>query len=467
MASAVLLSQNGPSWGGFPNAVTEVTTKTHRNPKLYSRKHVRQNPVSDLHVNVTHSVPHFATDTALLKPLPTDANQKLDTTRVRHVTFNLSTYSKRDRNDLKNRLVSELRQVRILQTRIQHRNFSNRFNCPNPSPAHPPPPVRQVAKAANAQLAIRNNNPKGKKRGEGREAKRGNPFADSGKKQKKIAAAEPNAMKKCREILGKLMKYKHGWVFNTPVDVVGLGLHDYNIVVKTPMDLGTVKSNLDKNSYRSPLEFAEDVRLTFNNALRYNPVGHHVHTVAATLLTKFEELFNGVVKKMEDNRENVGSVGVKLSRPKVRETVMKRREMSKEEKKNLGSSLMDLPEEKLVEVFDILNKRNNNLDREDDQFVLDIESLDEETLWELDGLVSNTIKASAEKSEVGDEDVDIGDEIPAEAYPPVEIERDVNVTDNTSSSSSGSSDDDDSSSSSSSRGKLILIIINSSCFINV
>ncbi|CAI9760824.1 unnamed protein product [Fraxinus pennsylvanica] len=47
-----------------------------------------------------------------------------------------------------------------------------------------------------------------------------------------------------RQILTKLMKHKNGWIFNKPVDAAALGLHDYHQIVKQPMDLDTVKSNM-------------------------------------------------------------------------------------------------------------------------------------------------------------------------------------------------------------------------------
>ena len=34
----------------------------------------------------------------------------------------------------------------------------------------------------------------------------------------------------------ELMKHKHAWIFRKPVDAVGLGLHDYNDIIKNPMD---------------------------------------------------------------------------------------------------------------------------------------------------------------------------------------------------------------------------------------
>ncbi|KAK7335455.1 hypothetical protein VNO80_27303 [Phaseolus coccineus] len=96
-------------------------------------------------------------------------------------------------------------------------------------------------------------------------------------------------LKSCGSLLESLMKHKHGWVFNTPVDVEGLGLHDYFDIIPHPMDLGAVKSRLNKNLYKSPKEFAEDVRLTFRNAMTYNPKGQDVHVMAEQLSDVFEE----------------------------------------------------------------------------------------------------------------------------------------------------------------------------------
>ncbi|KAK1587915.1 hypothetical protein Q3G72_018228 [Acer saccharum] len=95
-----------------------------------------------------------------------------------------------------------------------------------------------------------------------------------------------------------------GISFNSPVDVVGMGLHDYYDIIKNPMDLGTVKSKLNKNLYDSPADFAADVRLTFKNAMTYNPKGHDVYAmtynpkdhdvyvIGEQLLIRFEELFH-------------------------------------------------------------------------------------------------------------------------------------------------------------------------------
>ncbi|KAL2458605.1 Bromodomain-containing RNA-binding protein 1 [Forsythia ovata] len=61
------------------------------------------------------------------------------------------------------------------------------------------------------------------------------------------------------------MVFAYSQIFNAPVDAAALGLFDYHQIVKQPMDLGMVKSILAKDLHPSPIEFAMDVRLTFDD----------------------------------------------------------------------------------------------------------------------------------------------------------------------------------------------------------
>ncbi|KAH9608972.1 hypothetical protein KSS87_020925 [Heliosperma pusillum] len=250
--------------------------------------------------------------------------------------------------------------------------------------------------------------------------------------------------KNCSLLLDKLMKHKHGWVFNTPVDVKALGLHDYFTIIKHPMDLGTVKSRLNTNWYKSPKEFAEDVRLTFQNAMKYNPKGHDVHIMADILLTVFEEKWGSIetdyiqdsrasanheaslstptsrkaslpappppplpvdVTKTLDRAESMTNpVGEKRNVPHAtrgRKPVPKKpkakdpnkRDMTYMEKQKLSTELQNLPSEKLDNVVQIIRKRNPSLCQNDDEIEVDIDSVDTETLWELDRFVMNYKKS--------------------------------------------------------------------------
>ena len=63
-------------------------------------------------------------------------------------------------------------------------------------------------------------------------------------KQKEVADWEKNA-RLCKKALQKIMKIPGAGVFMEPVDWKGLGLTNYLDVIKKPMDLGTISTNID------------------------------------------------------------------------------------------------------------------------------------------------------------------------------------------------------------------------------
>jgi len=75
-------------------------------------------------------------------------------------------------------------------------------------------------------------------------------------------------MKYCSGILKELFAKKHetyAWPFYKPVDADALGIPDYHDIIKRPMDLGTVKTKMERREYRRPEDFAGEVRLIFTN----------------------------------------------------------------------------------------------------------------------------------------------------------------------------------------------------------
>lgn len=96
---------------------------------------------------------------------------------------------------------------------------------------------------------------------------------------------------KCFRILEGIVKQKRATWFRVPVDPVKEGLQDYFTVIKSPMDLNTVKTRLQGGGYAEASEFAAHVRLTFNNAMTYNRAGTVVHEDASKLLSQFEKKY--------------------------------------------------------------------------------------------------------------------------------------------------------------------------------
>ncbi|XP_039853199.1 transcription factor GTE2-like [Panicum virgatum] len=327
--------------------------------------------------------------------------------------------------------------------------------------------------------------------------------------------------RRCAEILTRLRKSKHSVWFNSPVDVEGLRLHDYHAIIRRPMDLGTVKRNLAAGRYYPSHEaFAADVRLTFNNAARYNPPDHHVHRYAGSLLATFEGLYGEAVAWFEQQQQQPVSVPVQPApprvgaggrRPKPKARELNKRDMDEEEKQKLRVEIESLPEEKMVNVLQIVQKRNSDPALTGEVVELDFDELDTETLWELDRFVVNWRKAmkknqwnsvmngdaaamngdaidvtvvapdeddmvqvddanppmavdigdsetdvpekrAVTEPDMVDEYVDIGDEMPTVNYQSVEIEKDAQVGSSSSGSGSGSSSSSDSDSDSDSDG---------------
>ncbi|XP_057455578.1 transcription factor GTE4-like isoform X2 [Lotus japonicus] len=397
------------------------------------------------------------------------------------VKVSLASRSKLEKRELRRKLKGELVKVRSLVHRIQEKQGNvggnskmsvvgsevgaKRAHSEVASVGVPGEPTRlqrqlSVAGLENSQGVVSVNVEKEKRTPKANQFYRNSEFllakdkfppAESNKKSKSSGkkhgggemrhalVMESKYSKSCSSLLEKLMKHKHGWVFNSPVDAEALGLHDYFTIITHPMDLGTVKSRLNSNWYKSPKEFAEDVRLTFHNAMTYNPKGQDVHVMAEQLSELFEERWAIIesnynrelrygleygaaipatsplsrkahafrpppldMRRILDRSESMtqpsklmnvtpSSRTPALKKPKARD--LYKRDMTYEEKQKLSTHLQSLPSEKLDAIVQIIKKRNSALSQHDDEIEVDIDSVDNETLWELDRFVTNFKKS--------------------------------------------------------------------------
>ncbi|KAE8732699.1 bidirectional sugar transporter SWEET2a-like isoform X1 [Hibiscus syriacus] len=120
----------------------------------------------------------------------------------------------------------------------------------------------------------------------------------------------------CSALLKALMKHPAGWVFNKPVDPKALGIPDYFSIIKNPMDLGTVKSKLAKNIYIGTDEFVADIRLTFSNAMLYNPPSNNVHKMAKEMKDVFEARWKSLEEKCNEENLKIGKGKIMIMRLK-------------------------------------------------------------------------------------------------------------------------------------------------------
>lgn len=489
MASAVLASRNEPYWGER-KVYMKKNPNSNSNPRLCPNPNPNQThfPYSNVRggYDTNHrdqkeeasvaAGPTLSEDSSSFNWKPISRDAEFGGASDSYVSFNISILSKKDLRDLKRRLVSELEQVRSVTSRIESRELQSSARSVGYSASGIYCSSREVTSpAARQQNQLSQQESFSEKEIKVSEAKNAHLpplpkqelFGLGMNSSPKAATDSKNLlsgiMKKCSQILTRLMKHKGGMWFNSPVDVQGMGLHDYRLIIKHPMDLGTVRSKLRGGIYKSPLDFAEDIRLTFNNALIYNPEAHEVHKLAAQLLRQFEGLFGpayarydmqlvGIAKQAEEKQmgsswphpvsensmradvktaisppvaisvpapvpqQRIHSnpvdppsmpsashqqpqqqypitsrvIGAKLPKPKAKDP--NKRPMSYEERQKLSFGLQSLPEEKMNQVLQIVKKRNVDTQQDGDEIVLDFETMDTETLWELDRFVYNCKK---------------------------------------------------------------------------
>ncbi|XP_023733574.1 transcription factor GTE9 isoform X2 [Lactuca sativa] len=420
--------------------------------------------------------------------------------------LSLSKLSSVERKELGLRLKHELEQVRTLQKNIGMVSANSNVGVLSPSDVHSCSagqrrPIPEYSRSMSLPMPKRKGPPG--RSGGSRSKKSGSARVESTKKALPPTSGTGNAMlmKQCEALLTRLMGHNFGWVFNTPVDVVALKIPDYYTVIQHPMDLGTVKTKLMSGRYMDPWAFAGDVRLTFSNAMTYNPRGNDVHIMAETLSKYFEVRWKPIEKKLSVATEAVVPMRQNVVEPETETPVSMppykkkkttsfgnetkqeavKRTMSDAEKRKLSieleSSISDLPER----IIDFLKESSSHGNATvEDEIEIDIDTLSDDTLFKLRKLLddhflekqknmvkaetceielhnesgfSNSSMQACKANEGNEEDVDIGgDEIPISSFPPVEIERDTAVRNSKSSSSSSSSSGSGSASSESDSG---------------
>ncbi|GAV80099.1 Bromodomain domain-containing protein [Cephalotus follicularis] len=227
-------------------------------------------------------------------------------------------------------------------------------------------------------------------------------------------------------IFRQIIQHKWAWPFMQPVDVEGLGLHDYFEIIEKPMDFSTIKKKMeakDGTGYKNVREIYADVRLVFKNAMKYNDEREDVHVMAKTLLEKFEEKWLQLLPKVAEEEKRQADEEAKtqldmqlaqeaahanmardlsnelydvdMQLKKLREMVIQKcRKMSTEEKKKLGVAFTRLCPEDLNKALEIVAESNPAFQADAQEVDLDMDAQSEITLWRLKVFVQEALKIS-------------------------------------------------------------------------
>ena len=107
---------------------------------------------------------------------------------------------------------------------------------------------------------------------------------------------------KLEALTAELFALESSYFFRVPVDPVAMGCPDYPEIIKSPMDLGTLRSKIP--TYDTPAAYAKDANLIFYNAKTYNPDPRHdVHVMANDLESHFDSLYTDMFPNGIDEPE--------------------------------------------------------------------------------------------------------------------------------------------------------------------
>jgi len=159
--------------------------------------------------------------------------------------------------------------------------------------------------------------------------------------------------------------------FHYPVNYKELGLLDYPILIKTPMDLSTIRKNIKSNKYPSVKSFLDDLYLIWSNCKHYNQEDSVIYGQADRMEKLSKKILSNVYRKK--SRKKSGNYLHRTNQKEPRSNENELFNMSqKNEMINEGESeersfkdkikicqiIKKLTQEQLVEVVRIIQKND-------------------------------------------------------------------------------------------------------------
>ncbi|KAG2398470.1 Transcription factor GTE1 Bromodomain-containing protein [Vigna angularis] len=242
----------------------------------------------------------------------------------------------------------------------------------------------------------------------------------SRRSQQGASSKEPNSSNAMQEIA----EHKWAWPFLEPVDVEGLGLHDYHEIIAKPMDFSTIKKKMDAkdgSGYKNVREIYSDVRLIFKNAMKYNNEKHDIHIMAKSLLEKFEkkwlqllpEVAHAESEQLKEEAHmqlekqlaqeatyanmakdiSLSLCEVEVHLKNLKEMVIEKcRKISIREKLELVKSFSRLNFENLNKALQIISENDPTFKPNDLEVNLDLDNQTDYTVWKLNVFVKKALE---------------------------------------------------------------------------
>ncbi|KAF6263936.1 hypothetical protein COO60DRAFT_1457906 [Scenedesmus sp. NREL 46B-D3] len=124
----------------------------------------------------------------------------------------------------------------------------------------------------------------------------------------------PGRHKTALYMLNVLGKYKDADPFRLPVDWKSMGIPDYPVVIKHPMDFKTAREEVRAGAYASMDEWRADMQLIWDNCRKYNGDNHNITRSAekmeAFMERRMEEAIAGAARELAAAQQRAGAGGL-------------------------------------------------------------------------------------------------------------------------------------------------------------
>ncbi|KAL0589661.1 hypothetical protein ABG067_002210 [Albugo candida] len=194
---------------------------------------------------------------------------------------------------------------------------------------------------------------------------------------------EPEAKKKCSDILDYFFNLETTGPFRERVNWEEWGLYDYLQVVKIPMDLGTIRMKLSKGEYSRTSDFMKDVRLVWDNCKLYNQDGSDLYILADELAKKFEE--RAKMMRLAGGQSRLDKA---YAPPTVEEKIVLSQNIYKVANKDLGA-IVNILEEHCPKALDRSSP---------DEVDIIIDSIDPKIFRTIEKLISETVSQESQQT---------------------------------------------------------------------
>ena len=189
-------------------------------------------------------------------------------------------------------------------------------------------------------------------------------------------------IKKLEKVFTSIEADPQAYDFLEPVDYVALNILDYPSIIKTPMDLGTVKSNLKDKKYPTFLEFLSDIDLIWTNCRTYNMAGSEIVKMA----NHCEKAFKKLIEKQFKNYMSKSS-----SKNEIEDNDST---LTMEQKMKLTDKIRVLSNERLTQVVKMIMKEcpKGIEDVDSEKLQIKIDLIDHKTYTQLLETIDNCMK---------------------------------------------------------------------------